>query len=83
MWRIEGLGVFAAAACTLDRDLPPTLLHVSELAYLLRMRRHEFLLSGQNPVNVKTAWGAIMLPASISSSKLEEHLKQARVNPKV
>ncbi|WP_051381454.1 nuclease-related domain-containing protein [Paraburkholderia mimosarum] len=83
LWRIEGLGVFAAAACTLDRDLPPTLLHVSELAYFLRMRRHEFLRSGQKPVNVKTAWGAIMLNASISKTKLEEHVKRLRVNPKV
>ena len=82
VWRIEGIGVFTSPACTLDRDLPPTLLHVTELAYFLRMRRHEFLRSGQKPVNVKTAWGAIMLNASTSAQELEEHYQCVRVNPK-
>jgi hypothetical protein len=83
LWRIEGLGVFASPGCSLDRELSPSLLRVSELAYFMRMRRHEFLRSGQKPVNVESAWGAIMLNASISEEKLNEHRKRIRANPQV
>lgn len=83
LWRIEGLGVFSSPGCSLDRELSPSLLHVNELAYFMRMRRHEFLRSGQKPVNVKTAWEAIMLNASINKGMLEEHRKRVRANPKV
>ncbi|WP_321936222.1 nuclease-related domain-containing protein [Paraburkholderia sp. J8-2] len=83
VWTVEGLGVFAAPDCTLHPDLPPTLIHISELSHFLRLRRHEFRLSGRKPVNVSTAWKAIMLNASIDAKELEEHYERVRVNPQV
>lgn len=83
VWRIEGVGVFASPDCSLDSGLSPSLLHVTELAYFFRMRRHEYLRSGQKPVNIKTAWDAIMLNASISEEKLTEHRKRLQSNPQV
>ncbi|MCP3712268.1 NERD domain-containing protein [Paraburkholderia sp. CNPSo 3274] len=83
VWTIEGLGVFAAPDCTLHPDLPPTLIQSNELSHCLRLKRHKFRLSGQTPVNVSTAWKAIMLNASIDAKDLEEHYERVRVNPKV
>ncbi|CAB3805085.1 hypothetical protein LMG28688_06107 [Paraburkholderia caffeinitolerans] len=83
VWTIEGLGVFSAPDCVLHPDLPPTLIHINELSHCLRLRRHEFRLSGQKPINVSTAWKAIMLNASIDANELEEHYKRVRVIPQV
>jgi hypothetical protein len=83
LWPIEGLGVFASPSCTLNPDLPPTLLHISELAYCLRLRRHEFMRSGRKPVNVSTAWKSILLVALISKDAIDIHRKRVRANPKV
>lgn len=83
VWPIEGLAVFASPACTLHPDLPLSVLHISELAHWMRERRRAFNISGRKPVNVKTAWQAIMLNASISESELDSHRKRLRVHPKV
>jgi hypothetical protein len=82
VWTIEGLGVFAAPDCTLHPDLPPALIHISELAHCLRLRQHAFRISGQKPVNVSTAWKAIMLNASIAKNEIDSHRKRARESPK-
>ncbi|MFP3708502.1 nuclease-related domain-containing protein [Paraburkholderia sp. SIMBA_009] len=82
VWPIEGLAVFAADDCTLHPDLPLPLIHVKELELWLRQRRHEFSAARKKPVNVRVAWQAIMLNASISDSELEDHRKRLRAHPK-
>ncbi|MEM5316060.1 nuclease-related domain-containing protein [Paraburkholderia sp. JHI869] len=83
VWTIEGLGVFAAPDCSLHPDLPPSLIHISELSHCLRLRRHDFRLSGIKPVNVRTAFKAIMLNASTDTKDLEEHYKRMWINRQV
>ncbi|MEQ0776578.1 nuclease-related domain-containing protein [Paraburkholderia tropica] len=82
VWPIEGLGVFAAADCTLHPGLPLPLIHINELALWLRQRRTDFGTARKKPVNVRVAWEAIMLNASISDFDLEEHRKRVRAHPK-
>lgn len=82
LWPIEGLGVFASPECTVDPRLPLPLIHISELAVWMRLRLHEFTASGRKPVNVRGAWEAIMLIASINAEELEEHRKRVRAHPK-
>jgi hypothetical protein len=83
VWPIEGLAVFASPACSLHPDLPLSILHVSELAHWMRERRHAFDVSGRKPVNVKTAWQAIMLNASISESEIDIHRNRLQNCPQV
>ncbi|PVX85816.1 nuclease-related domain-containing protein [Paraburkholderia unamae] len=83
VWPVFGLGVFAASDSVIHPDLPSTLIHVSELAHFMRLRRQQFLASGATVVNIKTAWAAMMLHASIDPADLEQHLQRIRVNPKV
>lgn len=83
VWPIEGLAVFASPTCTLHPDLPLSVIHISALAHWMRERRHAFDVSGRKPVNVRTAWQAIMLNASISETEIDLHRKRLRVNPKV
>lgn len=82
VWPIEGLGVFAAEDCTLHPGLPLPLIHINELALWLRQRRTDFGTARKKPVNVRVAWEAIMLNASISDFDLEEHRKRVRAHPK-
>lgn len=82
VWPIEGLGVFASADCRLAPGLPPSLIHIKEIAFWLRLRRHEFSVACNKPVNVRVAWEAIMLNASISETELEDHRKRLRAHPK-
>ncbi|WP_321817838.1 MULTISPECIES: nuclease-related domain-containing protein [unclassified Paraburkholderia] len=83
VWPIEGLAVFSSPACTLHPDLPMSIVHISELAHWMRERRHTFDLSGRRPVNVKTAWQAIMLNTSISETELDLHRERLRSVSKV
>ncbi len=83
VWPIEGLAVFASTHCALHPDLPLSILHISELAHWMRERRYAFELSGRKPVNVKTAWQAIMLNASISEDEIDSHRQRLRNHPKV
>ncbi|MFX1684432.1 nuclease-related domain-containing protein [Paraburkholderia sp. A1BS-2L] len=82
VWPIDGIGVFASPDCNLHPDLPLPLIHISELGHWMRQRRHEFAISGRKPVNVKTAWQAILLNASISESEIVAHRNRVRDKPK-
>lgn len=83
VWPIEGLAVFSSSACTLHPDLPMAVIHISELAHWMRERRHAFDISGRKPVNVKTAWQAIMLNASIAQNEIDLHRERLRSHSKV
>lgn len=83
VWPIEGLAVFASPTCTLDPNLPMSVIHINELAHYMRQRRYDFDVSGQKPVNVKTAWQAIMLNASISETEIDSHRERLRNHSKV
>ena len=78
VWPLAALGVFASPECSLHPDLPLPLIHISELEHWMRQRRHEFAISGHKPVNVKTAWQAILRHASISESEVVSHRDRVR-----
>ncbi|MDR3099691.1 MAG: NERD domain-containing protein [Paraburkholderia sp.] len=82
VWPVDGIGVFASPECSLHPDLPLPLIHISELGHCMRQRRHEFIISGRKPVDVKAAWQAILLNASISESEIFSHRNRVRDNPK-
>ncbi|WP_183708349.1 nuclease-related domain-containing protein [Paraburkholderia tropica] len=82
VWPIEGLGVFAAADCTLHPGLPLPLIHINELALWLRLRRSDFGTARKKPVNVRVAWEAIMLNASTCDFEIDEHRKRLRTHAK-
>lgn len=82
VWPIDGLGVFASPECSLHPDLPLSMIHISELRHWMRQRRREFAISGRKMVNVKTAWQAILLNATISESEIVFHRNRVRDNPK-